>query len=204
MIFMTGFNVCNGWVFPSSPFLFVLIDLVVFSWSFFDDPYSPTYLVWDRLASPLHLPNPSPPKITVGILMRLPWIYRKIQEELKFSWVETFHTKASYVSPSTYIFFLCLFIKSFTASFTWVPPTFSFKRIPQGSCYFQYGQSMEHTQFGIKDGPLNAAETTSSHLLPTLGLSQERASLFEAGMGPSVDQWVIDGTHPMPSPVLGV
>lgn len=61
---------------------------------------------------------------------------------------------------------------------------------------------MEHIQFGLKDGPLNTAETTSSHLLPTLSLSQEVASLFEAGMGPSTNQPAVDGTDPMPSPVL--
>lgn len=63
---------------------------------------------------------------------------------------------------------------------------------------------MEHTQFGIKDRPLSAAETPPSHLLPTLGLSQEVASLFEVGMGPSSNQQATDGTDPMPSPVLEV
>lgn len=63
---------------------------------------------------------------------------------------------------------------------------------------------MEHTQFGIKDGLLSAVETTASHLLSTLGLHQEVASLLEDVMCQSVDQWVIDGTDRMPSAVLEV
>lgn len=82
------------------------------------------------------------------------------------------------------------------------PPTLSFKRVLWGNCH--WGQSMEHTQFGIKDRPLSAAESPPSHLLPTLGLSQEVASLFEVGMGPSSNQQATDGTDPMPSPVLEV
>ena len=63
---------------------------------------------------------------------------------------------------------------------------------------------MEHTQFGIKDRPLSATETTPSHLLPTLGLSQEVASLFEVGMDPSINQWALDVTDLIPSPVLEI
>lgn len=63
---------------------------------------------------------------------------------------------------------------------------------------------MESTQFGIKHGPLNAVNTTPSHLLLTLGLSGEVASLPEDGMAQSIDQWVIDGTDHMVSPVLGI
>lgn len=83
-----------------------------------------------------------------------------------------------------------------------IPPTLSFKRVLWGNCH--WGQSMEHTQFGIKDRPLSAAESPPSHLLPTLGLSQEVASLFEVGMGPSSNQQATDGTDPMPSPGLEV
>lgn len=63
---------------------------------------------------------------------------------------------------------------------------------------------MEHTQFGIKRGPLSAVNTTPSHLLLMLGLGQEVASLLEDGMAQSIDQWVIDGPDHMLSPVLGI
>lgn len=63
---------------------------------------------------------------------------------------------------------------------------------------------MEHTQFGIKDGPLSAVDTTPSCLLSTLGLSQKAASLLEDGMARSFHQWVIHGTDHVLSPVLGI
>lgn len=62
---------------------------------------------------------------------------------------------------------------------------------------------MEHTQFGIKDGPLRW--TPRNHSIPSApnpGPKLEGSFLLEAGMGPSINQWVTDGSDRMPSPVL--
>lgn len=45
---------------------------------------------------------------------------------------------------------------------------------------------------GIRDGSLSAVETSPSHLLLTLGLHREVASLLGDEMCQSVNQWVID------------
>lgn len=86
--------------------LFILIDLAIFSWLFFYNLYSSIYLVWDHLGSP----STTPPKKTW-------WYFNEIILNFQMNlgrtevFLETFYTKASYVSPFIHVFFLCPFIK---------------------------------------------------------------------------------------------